>query len=114
MPKYVVSTTPKDPEWNNAHVIDRDIAAVVGVALTHATTLRDGIVIPATGLTGCSASPDCDGVRRNNQQPVGDTGGHEPRHPRRHHRRRTQSALGDRDPLRASRTSRDAAPPHSC
>jgi dihydrofolate reductase len=27
MPKHVVSTTLKDPEWNNTHVIDGDIAA---------------------------------------------------------------------------------------
>jgi dihydrofolate reductase len=27
MPKYVVSTTLKDPEWNNTHIIDGDVVA---------------------------------------------------------------------------------------
>src|ERR1700709_606693 len=27
MPKYVVSTTLKDPEWNNTHVIEGDVVA---------------------------------------------------------------------------------------
>jgi dihydrofolate reductase len=29
MAKYVVSTTLKDPEWNNTHVIDGDVAAEI-------------------------------------------------------------------------------------
>ena len=29
MPKYVVSTTLSDPEWNNSHVISGDVAAEV-------------------------------------------------------------------------------------
>ena len=29
MPKYVVSTTLKDPEWNNTHVIAGDVAAEI-------------------------------------------------------------------------------------
>ena len=29
MPKHVVSSTLKDPEWNNSHVIDGDLAAAV-------------------------------------------------------------------------------------
>src|SRR5215207_4450853 len=29
MPKYVVSTTLKDPEWNNTHVIDGDVAGEI-------------------------------------------------------------------------------------
>jgi dihydrofolate reductase len=29
MPKYVVSTTLKDPEWNNTRVIDRDVVAEI-------------------------------------------------------------------------------------
>jgi dihydrofolate reductase len=29
MPKYVVSTTLKDPEWNNTHVIESDVAAEI-------------------------------------------------------------------------------------
>jgi len=29
MPKYVVSSTLKDPEWNNSHVIDGDIPEAV-------------------------------------------------------------------------------------
>jgi len=27
MPKYVVSTTLKDPEWTNTHVVDGDVVA---------------------------------------------------------------------------------------
>ena len=30
MPKHVVSTTLKDPEWNNTRVIDGDVAAEIG------------------------------------------------------------------------------------
>jgi dihydrofolate reductase len=29
MPKYVVSTTLKDPEWNNTHVVDGDVVAEI-------------------------------------------------------------------------------------
>jgi dihydrofolate reductase len=29
MPKYVVSTTLKNPEWNNTHVIDGDVAGEI-------------------------------------------------------------------------------------
>src|SRR3954464_15667004 len=29
MPKYVVSTTLKDPAWNNTHVIEGDVAAEI-------------------------------------------------------------------------------------
>jgi dihydrofolate reductase len=29
MPKYVVSTTLRDPEWNNTHVIDADVAGEI-------------------------------------------------------------------------------------
>jgi dihydrofolate reductase len=35
IPKYVVSTTLKDPEWNNTHVIDGDVVAEI-------TRLRQG------------------------------------------------------------------------
>jgi dihydrofolate reductase len=30
MPKYVVSTTLREPEWNNCHVISSDVAAAIG------------------------------------------------------------------------------------
>ena len=30
MPKYVVSTTLADPQWNNTRVIDRDVAGEIG------------------------------------------------------------------------------------
>jgi dihydrofolate reductase len=36
MPKYVVSTTLKDPEWKNTHVIDRDVVAGIS-RLKHAS-----------------------------------------------------------------------------
>jgi hypothetical protein len=39
MPKYVVSTTLKDPEWKNTHVIDRDVVAGISRLKTR---LRQG------------------------------------------------------------------------
>jgi hypothetical protein len=56
MRKYVVSTTLKDPEWNNAHVIDGGVAGdgrpglIFGYATLDECVLAEGIEILAEAL----------------------------------------------------------------
>jgi hypothetical protein len=52
MPKYVVSTTLKDPEWNITQVIDGDVVAAI-------TRRKEGIAHPDQnlGLSVCGFTP---------------------------------------------------------
>ena len=72
MPKFVVSTTLRDPRWENMTVVDRDVVAAIGRLRTEVPgdllVAGSGTLVgflrgrPASTSTGSWSSPSCSAV----------------------------------------------------